>query len=91
MFITRIFLIIILLALLFFFVLNRSVFILNMKLFNNRFLADLEILFNVWRVFFLIIVLIIRITVLLFSFSYIRGTRVANFIILYLSFIISIL
>ncbi len=90
-FITRIFLIIILLFLLFFFVLNGSIIILNIKLFNTRFLADLEILFNVWRVFFLIIVLIIRTTVLLFSFSYIRGVRVVNFIMLYLSFIVRIL
>ena len=62
-----------------------------MKVFNLGFYGDLEILLNIWSLLFLLIVVLIRSSVIVFSFSYMRGYSVRNFVFLYVSFIISIL
>jgi len=67
---------------------DRGVVIVNIKLFNVGFFGDFEILLNLWRFLFLLIVVLIRRRVLIFSCSYIRGIIVGNFIFLYFSFII---
>ena len=73
-------------------ILRRSgVLIVSLKLFNVGFFGDLELLINVWNFLFMFIVLIIRITVIIFSFSYINGIIVTNFILLYVSFIVRII
>ena len=73
------------------FLINQRVLLLRFKVFNVGFFGDLEILINLWRFLFLIMVVLIRRRVIIFSFSYIRGLLVGNFIFLYLSFVISIL
>jgi len=70
---------------------NFGIILFRIKLFNVGFFGDFEILINVWRFLFLFIVVIIRRRVLLFSFSYISGLFVSNFIILYVRFIFRIL
>ncbi len=70
---------------------NQRVFIFNIKLFYGSFFSDFEILFSVWGVIFLILVIIISSMVIIFSFSYMRGIQVRNFIFLYLSFIFRML
>ena len=56
-----------------------------------NFFGDLELLVNIWRLIFLILVVLIRTRVIIFSFSYIRGIATNNFIFLYLSFVVRIL
>jgi len=73
------------------FLINYGVILVSIKVFNGRFFGDFEVLLNVWRLLFLLIVVIISTRVIVFSFSYIRGLSVRNFILLYLSFVISIL
>ena len=70
---------------------NFEIVLISVKIFNLGFFGDLEVIVTVWRLLFLFIVLIIRRRVALFSFSYIRGIMVRNFILLYLSFIFRIL
>ena len=70
---------------------NKGICILSIKLFNVGFFGDFEILINTWRILFLLMVVLIRSRVLVFSFSYIRRLFVSNFIFLYLRFIISML
>lgn len=70
---------------------NQRSLLVRLKVFNVGFFGDLEILIRIWTFLFLFIVVIISTRVLIFSFSYIRGLVVNNFIILYLSFIFSIL
>lgn len=90
-FISIIFLLFFLIMLILIFIINHSVLLLRFKVFNVGFFGDLEILINIWRFLFLIIVVIIRRRVIIFSFSYMRGLSVRNFIFLYLSFVIRIL
>lgn len=70
---------------------NFGLYIFSLKVFNNNFFGDWELVFSIWRVLFMFIVLIIRIRVLIFSFSYIEGLIVTNFILLYLSFVVRII
>lgn len=70
---------------------DQGVILVSRKSFYLRFFGDFELLFNVWRFLFLIIVVIIRRSVLVFSCSYIAGLFVRNFIFLYLRFVIRIL
>lgn len=70
---------------------NIPVIIISIKIFNNAFFGDIEIILTIWRLLFLFIVILIRRRVIIFSFSYIRGYSVRNFIFLYVSFIIRIL
>lgn len=48
---------------------------------------DFELILNVWSLLFIIIVIIIRIRVLFFSWAYMRSLMVGNFFLLYRSFI----
>lgn len=91
MFIVGIYLLLIRGLLILSFLRNFSVVILRIKLFNLGFYGDLEIVFNIWRLLFLLIVVLISRRVIIFSFSYIRGYSVRNFVFLYLRFIVSIL
>lgn len=70
------------------FIRNIGVLIVSWKILVVNIFLDLEILLTMWNILFLVIVLIIRRSVLIFSFAYIRGYRVSNFIFLYISFII---
>lgn len=90
-FITIIFLLLVLRSLILGLLSNKGIIIIRRKLFNVNFFGDFEILINIWRLLFLFIVVIIRMTVMIFSFSYINGLLVGNFVFLYVSFIISIL
>lgn len=85
------FLFIVLLILICIIILNQGILVLNFKVLNLNFFGDLEILIRAWGFLFLFIVVIISRTVIIFSFSYIRGLAVRNFVFLYLSFIISML
>lgn len=73
------------------FLINNSLFLISCKIFNVGFFGDLELLISIWNFLFLLIVLLIRRRVMIFSFSYIRGYNVRNFIFLYVSFIIRML
>lgn len=70
---------------------NKGVILFRVKIFNVGFFGDFEVLVSIWRFLFLIIVVIIRRRVIIFSFSYISGLFVRNFIFLYLSFVVRIL
>ena len=70
---------------------NIGVLIVSCKIVFSYCFLDFELIITIWRLLFLIMVLIIRSSVLVFSFSYIRGFRVSNFIFLYVSFIIRII
>lgn len=72
------------------FLLNRGIIIVRIKLVIRSFFFDLEIMLNIWNFIFLLIVLIITISVLFFSFSYIRVYPVHNFIFLYIIFVLRI-
>ena len=65
--------------------------ILSVKIFFPVFFGDLEILLRIWSLLFLFIVVIIRIRVIIFSFCYISGLRVSNFVLLYYRFVVRIL
>jgi len=91
MFIVVIFLFIFLLIVSIIFIRNYGIWLVSVKIFNVGFFGDFELLFRIWRFLFLIIVVIIRRRVLIFSFSYMNGLIVRNFVLLYLSFIFSIL
>ena len=73
------------------FFINSSVLLISRKIFNVGFFGDFELIFRIWRFLFLIMVVIIRSSVIIFSFSYISGLVTRNFIFLYLRFIIRIL
>lgn len=66
---------------------NFEIVVISVKIFNVGFFGDLEIIVTVWTLLFLFMVLIIRRSVAIFSFSYIRGVIVRNFVLLYLRFI----
>lgn len=85
-------LILIILVFIFFiiFLINKGIIVIRIKLINSLFFCDLELIFNIWNFIFLIIVLLITIRVLFFSFSYIRVYPVHNFIFLYLIFVLRI-
>lgn len=70
---------------------NSSIIIITVKVFNQGFFGDFELLFSIWNFIFLMIVIIIRIRVAIFSLSYIYGYSVSNFIFLYVRFIIRII
>lgn len=72
------------------FLLNKGIIVVSLKLFNLNFFRDLELVLNIWRFIFLIIVLLITIRVLFFSFSYISVYSVQRFILLYLLFVLRI-
>lgn len=72
-------------------ILGKRVYLISFKVINRFVFLDFDFLFNIWRILFLLIVLIIRTRVLMFSFAYMNGISVNNFIILYLSFIFRIL
>lgn len=90
-FIVVIFLLIIIFVLLIIFISNFNMIVIRGKFFDVGFFGDFEIILSIWRFLFLLIVVLIRTRVLLFSFSYIRGLIVRNFIFLYLRFIFRIL
>lgn len=73
------------------FLIGKNIFLVSIKVYNVGFFGDFELLVHVWGVLFLFLVLLIRRRVLIFSFSYIRGLVVRNFIFLYLSFVIRII
>nr|YP_003331192.1 NADH dehydrogenase subunit 5 [Rotaria rotatoria]ACT21461.1 NADH dehydrogenase subunit 5 [Rotaria rotatoria] len=68
---------------------NFEMVIISVKIFNVGFFGDLEIMLTVWTLLFLFMVLIISSSVAMFSFSYMSGITVSNFVLLYLSFIFS--
>lgn len=70
--------------------LNLSLVIISLKLGNLFFVFDWEIILRYWSLLFLIIVLLISLSVIVFSLSYINSVNVSNFIFLYLSFVIRI-
>ena len=72
------------------FLIGQRVYVISLKIFFLYFFAEFELLFNLWRFLFIFIVLIIRTRVLFFSCSYMRLYSVQNFLLLYISFIISI-
>lgn len=74
----------------FLFLCNNGIILLSTKIVNTYCILDLELIFNMWNFIFLIIVLIITIRVIFFSFSYIRLRRIGNFISLYLAFVLRI-
>jgi NADH-ubiquinone oxidoreductase chain 5 len=90
-FIRVVFLFIVLRVFLRIFLLNNGILIISIKVFNVGFFGDFELILSIWRFLFLIIVVLIRRSVAIFSFSYIRGLLVRNFIFLYIRFIVSIL
>ena len=90
-FITVIFLLINIFILIIIFIRNFNILIVSGKIFDVGFFGDFEIILSIWSFLFLFIVVLIRTRVLLFSFSYIRGLIVSNFIFLYLRFIFRIL
>jgi len=67
---------------------NFQIIVISIKCFFNNFFGDLEFLLRVWNLLFLIIVLLISFTVIIFSFAYIRTLWVTNFVLLYSIFII---
>ena len=69
---------------------NYGMFLISFKIFNVGFFGDFEFLFRIWRFLFLILVIIIRTRVIIFSLSYMSGLIVTNFVLLYLGFIIRI-
>lgn len=72
------------------FIINFGVLVISRKVvFSNVFL-DFELSLRIWSFLFIIIVLIIRRAVLVFSIAYMNRVRVWNFIFLYVSFIIRI-
>ena len=70
---------------------QKGIILVRVKMINIQFFSDFEILVSVWRILFLFMVIIIRMRVIIFSFSYISGLSVRNFIFLYLRFIIRML
>jgi hypothetical protein len=70
---------------------NFNIIIYRLKIFFLGFLGDFELFFSLWGIVFLSIVVIISIRVLIFTFSYIYGIIVGNFVFLYLSFIFRII
>lgn len=90
-FVTVIMLLIILLIIFIVFLINFEMVVISLKIFNLGFFSDMEFLLTVWNLLFIFIVLVIRRRVALFSFSYIRGIMVRNFILLYVIFIFSII
>ena len=70
---------------------GASVYLISIKLFNVSFFGDLELLVRIWNLIFLILVVLIRRRVIIFSFSYMRGIATNNFIFLYLSFVVRII
>jgi len=75
----------------FIFLNNNNLIIISLKIFKVNFFSDLELVFNIWNIIFIIIVLFIRLSVIIFSVSYINNIWVRNFIFLYCSFIIRII
>ena len=90
-FIVVIMLWIIVLLLVLFLMVNQGNILISIKIFNVGFFGDLEILINIWRLIFLLIVIIIRTSVITFSISYIVRLKVSSFIFLYLRFVIRII
>lgn len=90
-FIVAIFLFLFLRILFLVFIVNKGGFLIRIKILNVRFFRDFELLLNVWGILFLFMVVMIRRSVIIFSFSYIRGLFVNNFVLLYLSFVIRML
>ncbi len=90
-FVIRIVLILILIFLFLLILFNRRIILISVKIFFSNFFGELELIISLWRILFLTIVVIIRFSVLLFTFSYIYGVVVRNFILLYASFIFRIL
>nr|CCA94474.1 NADH dehydrogenase subunit 5 [Philodina citrina] len=71
------------------FLMNKGMLIISFKLLSVNFFNDLEIMLNMWSFMFLMMVLFITFSVLLFSFSYMSVYPVQNFIMLYLWFVLS--
>ena len=90
-FIVLIFFFIVVLLLICGLLIRRRIFLIRIKLFNVGFFGDFELLFNVWNLLFILMVVIISIRVIVFSFSYISGLKVRNFILLYLRFVVRML
>lgn len=89
-YVVRILLLLLLLIFVIIFLLNQRRVIITFKIIKREFFFDLDLIFNIWRFIFLIIVLMITIRVIYFSFSYIRVYSVQNFIFLYLRFVLRI-
>jgi hypothetical protein len=90
-FIVMIFLLLVVCRIFIFILRGGSLWVISLKIFNVGFFGDLEILITMWSLIFLILVIIIRSRVIIFSFSYIRGLNTNNFVFLYLSFVFRIL
>lgn len=90
MFITVLMLVFIFGLLFFLLLRNFEFMVISSKIFWGGFFREFEITLTVWNLLFLLIVLMIRRSVAIFSFSYIRGIRVGNFIFLYLRFVFRI-
>ncbi len=69
---------------------NQRVWVCRIKIVQRIFYIDLELILNLWRFLFLIIVWVIRTRVLFFSCAYIRSYSIQNFLLLYVRFIFSI-
>jgi len=87
---TLFFLLIVVLFLRIIFVRDHGIIIVRSKIIRFFFCGDLEILRRIWGLLFLIIVIFIRSSVMIFSCSYIRGLVVGNFVLLYVGFVIRI-
>ncbi len=72
------------------FIINRRSILVRAKIFSIPFFGDWELLFTIWRFLFLLMVIFISASVMIFSLSYITGLSVGNFVMLYLLFILSI-
>ena len=90
-FVTVIILLIILLIIFMLFLINFEIVVVSLKIFNLGVFGDIEFLLTVWNLLFIFMVLVISTRVALFSFSYIRGIIVRNFILLYVRFIFRII
>ena len=90
-YVTSIFLLLFILILVLIYLRNFSLRLVTIKTFNVGFFGDFDLLIRIWNLLFLLIVIIIRFRVIIFSLSYINGLVVVNFIFLYLRFIFSII
>lgn len=67
---------------------NFSLIVFSIKLSFQYYFIDLEFMLSIWNFIFLLIVLLIRIRVIMFSLRYMNGLQVINFVYLYLRFVI---
>jgi len=73
------------------FVLLDGVIVVRLKLWVSYFLIDLEFILDIWGVMFALLVILIRLFVIFFSYSYINGLVLLYFMIYYFLFIFCII